>query len=150
MVLYSAPEDDDRQTTPMEWTIIPDDDGEEIMMSDSFNRFSLGSSQSSTDHEPTSSFSTKDNDGNAGGREIICLSDSTSQDGVDFSHDEVTNPVVPPMILSSGEFYNSLRTMHDDNVQDMNHQLLQQQHHKRGRRRLCIFFAATSEDQFAF
>ena len=143
MVLYSAPEDDDRQTTPMEWTIIPDDDCEEIMMSDSFNRFSLGSSQSSRDHEPTSSFSTKDNDGNAGGREIICLSDSTSQDGVDFGHDKVTNPVVPPMILSAGEFYNSLRTMHDDYVQDVNHQLLQQQHHNhKRRRRLCSYFAA--------
>ena len=139
MVLYAAPDDDDRQTTPMEWTVIPDDDGDEIMMSDSFNRFSLGSSQS--DREPCgSALSTEDNNGNTSGREIICLSDSTSQDGADFSHDEVTDSIGSPMIPSSGEFYNALRTMHDDYVQDMNHQLLLEQHHNRNRRRLCNFF----------
>ena len=147
MVRYSAPHTDE-QVTEMEWTRIPDENGDddEIMICNSMGRFSFGPLQSRGNSSRCShTRPDQGEDGHSSGREIInlCDSDSHDGDGAFCSSDSVNGAADQSQLGSpSYEIYNCLQRMRDNHIQDMDHQLFLEDQ-RRKRRRRCFVFGTT-------
>ena len=141
MVRYSAPHPDDDQTMPMEWTAIPDENGDdEIMISKSFRRFGLGDSSKS--RGPHNNFKNVEKDESR--QQIICLCESDSQDAADQRSDIRGNSSQgqPEMISTAHEFHNyNPQAMHEEHIQCMGRQLLMEVQWKERRRRRYMLAA---------
>lgn len=130
MVRFSAHHIDD-DAVPMEWTTIPDEEDDDLMMSCSFSRFGLGQLQSRGNTPGIINANVNTVEMNGSGQEIICLCDSDSQDDADHANGNVSanHPQMVP--TTSRELHNALQTMHDDHM----NQRLFMEHQYRGRRR---------------